>query len=451
MSASPSRPRGHLKKAVLLALLLILAAAGGLWLSGQVLFGQAASLLGFNDGRYRTRAGVILAVPVVNIVWGRNISVTREGDNGPAALKIGAVYGRKLKVADGSAWKMELKDMSCGRTGAWLARAGAFRLQAAYRASNREVSFSQGGFDGLEFQSGEKYALRGGLKSFSFDRLAFAAGLAGGPLDWNVRIENLKAAEVRAEAAVGERSHALRPFDLLFNGHVSGDDWSVDLSLVHLEDGAEAAGPGADETEEEGWLAGLWSKAKDKFNPKEVFDFGRFRLEAAGPWRSGEGDGRARSSWTLDFPNLYELVMDGESEAPEKTEAAAWLSGCFKRLTDSAAEPRPDCLGALSFSGLKSHYEDRQAMSLMDRLKNFYDRTASALRARFGRDDSYERYALPLLGIDLTRWLLSNDYPQGSEGEFTFDSGGRPLNPFTEEFHQELSAGNLKLEFAPKD
>ena len=454
--------RSGLKTLAVVVFMLLLAAAGSLWWTGKAIFSQAVGLLGLDEDKYQVSSGLFFSLPLINIVWGRDISIIRQGRKGPAALHLASVYARRRSGREGPFWQVNIDGLDWGREEAWRATADKFSLRAAYQPNLREVSLREGNFENLQLflgpadESGvspasaghadlsslfelENYALTAGLDSFSFERLAFGAGLAGEPLEWNLQIKDLSLGPVRSTARAAGRSYEMRPFSLWFSGHAAAGDWALDLKIKRQEKKAELA--------EKSGLAALRAKAAESLDFKELLNFSGFSLEASGPWRTEGGDGAAQSRWSIDFPKLYQMELEGGSEAPGKNEVYAWAKGCLTRAR-GRGEDRPACLGAVAFDEMRIGYKDRKLVTILEKVGGL-SRVLSLEKPKEMPLPDSEKYAIPLLGFSLARWLVENGYGAGLNSGFIFEKQGRALKPFTKPFRDELRDNTLEFDYSP--
>lgn len=440
MMTEKNKTAGKAAKIVLIFLVVISAALGGLWLGGQMMFKRAVGLLGFDGEKYQAEAGLIVAVPWVNLLLGRDITITRQGPEEKTVLHIDSVYGRGASSSSAKQWRLELAGLSWGREQAWLLAVESFELTAEYDSGAKRVSFSGGGFKGLDFEAGSVYALSGRLEDLLFERLTFGAGLAGRPLDWDIRLKGLSASEVKVQVRGKEKNYEFKPFTFTLSGLASNEDWALDFNLERLEGGAGTKAASS--------LGNLWAKVKEKMNLEEMLDISKFQLRAAGPWEQTTGGAeRIECSLRTEFPKLYVLELMGESRPRNKDEAAAWAGDCFKRMS-TKGEERLDCLGAISFDGMAIDYQDKGLIPVLDKAGRFTGRLKVGEERKFRLPDG-EKYAWPLLGLGLTGWLLRNNYEAGAEGRFLFEEENKPLRPFTGVFRDDLAEGRIKPEFIP--
>lgn len=465
----PSRVRRRLKWLAAALLALILLAGGGAWLAGRLLMDRLAEAL--SPGRAaEIKAGLVLALPLVDLAYGRDVVIQLKGERPPVRLTLKSFWVRSQKNEDGGRfWNVNLGEIRLER-GAGALGATRLKVDGSYDRTAGRFELTDGRVDYLVLSAG-----RTAMTSFtrlSFRRLAFDArawrlalgrGEAGeGPLDLFWQVDQGRLEEFRFGLAFLE-GYETAPLNVGFTGHNNPERWALALDMNTAKEAADDLGNGQRRS-----LRGVLNKPAQNLDMAKLLRFDRLSLNCGGAWAEGPAAGdeaRIRTESVFLFPRLFTMTVNGSGAAVTRGQAAAWLDGCFRpdpegarpnSGADQAARPvsgltslaagrdggsRTRCLSALGFDTFSVDYGDRGLTFILRPIKSFRDKI-------FRETDPSGPLGPPALGLALGLWL-DEQSAKVPAGNFTFKTGDGQMHPFRREFFAGIQDGSVEVRFEP--
>jgi hypothetical protein len=429
--------RRFLRRLVAAAVLLLLLLGGGAWWSGRLLVERLAETLGLEQGA-GIRAGLVLALPVVNLAYGRDLVIQLRDQETPVTLSFNDFHCFLGEGGSGKrSWRVGFSGLKFEH-GADALAAARMSAEGRYDREAGRVELRGGELDYLVLSAG-------GAAMTSFTRLAFqrldfdvrAARAALGrpddgftPLDlfWQLeeaRLENFKIGLAFLDG------YETAPLNVGLSGHNSAAGWALDVKMTAAQADDSGLGPRQSLS---GFLQPL--SALDLDFPK-LLRFDRLNFHGSGDWADG---GHIRTESLLLFPRLFGLTITGVKPSVSRVRADEWLGGCFQGRAENNEGPR--CLSALGFNTFSVDYSDRGMSALAKTIAPFQKRI-------FDENDPSGPLGLPALGLALGLWLNQNR-PDTPAGVFDFSPKEGVLFPFRREFLQNILGGGEAPFTAPQ-
>ena len=453
-------------------LLLIFLTGGAAWITGRMLLDRVAEALRL-DRAAEIEVDRVLALPLLNVAYGRNLTIQLRGGRSPARVTIKKFRGAVKKNESGDRiWAADLDGVRLER-GAGALSVTRMSVTGSYDRAADRLALTDGLVDYLVF-SGRKATTS--FTRLAFKRLAFdvrAARLALGraeggdwtllDLFWQVDQARLEYLQVGLSFLGGYETPRL---NLNLTGYNNEDQWALVLDATTAREAADDLGDGHRRS-----LSGLLNKAAGQnLDMARLLRFDRLRLSCGGAWADGPAEtgaggavgsggpagigagsaaetaasaGERGQIWTESvflFPRLFTMTVNGLGPAASRAEAAGWLAGCFSPTGEADGQPR--CLAALGFDSFTVDYGDRGLTFIMRPIKSFRDKI-------FGETDPSGPLGPPALGLALGLWLDEQD-AKVPAGTFAFKPAeeGR-LYPFRREFFTSIKNGSTEIHFSP--
>lgn len=430
-----------LVKLLIVLVLAVLLTGGGAWLAGRMLLNQVAEALRL-DRAAEIEAGLVLALPLVNVAYGRDIVVQLKDESPPLKFSLKSFYGTVKKNEEGArVWNVDLADIKFER-GAGALAVTRISTGGSYDRAGGRIELTGGRVEYLVLSPG-----RSAMTAFtrlSFKRLAFdvRAGLmalgraeAGfNPLDlyWQIDEARLVKLEVRLASLDG---YATPPLNVSLTGYNNAEQWALMLDMNIMRTADDDLGDGQRRS-----LTGLLNKAVGQsLETAKLLRFDRLRLGGGGGWAGADTPADTWVESAFLFPRLFTVTINGLGPPVSREQAADWLGGCFKGLDD---DDQPRCLAALGFDSFSVDYGDRGLTYIIRPIKSFRDKI-------FSETDPSGPLGPPALGLALGLWLdeRPDEVPAGT---FTFkgENEAERLHPFRREFLTAIQDGTVEVMFS---
>lgn len=441
--AHPVKPARRRRYRWLLAAPLVILLALGLlsWQAGRLALERAAALMTWNDQPVKIESGLILALPLVNLVYARDLTFSAQGEDGPIQIGLARLWAREVAGEGGRAWRIETSGLAAAGDHR-KAAIGHFLTRVVFDRERRRLTLND-----LELR---QVALEGRIRA-AFDSLTMPLAFwetppeARGPnrrlLDRNFELRDVAVDNFKLIRPAGGEAAEAPGGKIRFSVRNDSGQWSLAWA------GTGSAASGSDpSTKTEGLTGFLVNQARARFEKlKAELRAWQLDLNIEGAWAEA-GTAGARPvevRGRLDLPRLFAMTFIGESPAPAKEDLRSWAGDCLSRkLTEEDSRP---CIQGLGFDKLSVEYRDQGLQSNMALIRPL---VARIMESGFEPEAATDNFGPARLGLVLALWLDRQEFGPGTAGTFTFQSDGR-IYPFSAKFPAELREGTIEVKFTP--